>query len=78
MNKQKQIRKKLTASVVTMVILAFGLCITTFALVYSIVTVDNNRFQTGTGKNQPNGGKPVMRSRVPVRAGHDGGKRLFH
>ena len=60
MNKQKQIRKKLTASVVTMVILAFGLCITTFALVYSIVTVDNNRFQTGTVKINLNGGKPVI------------------
>ena len=60
MNKQKQIRKKLTASVVTMVILAFGLCVTTFALVYSIVTVDNNRFQTGTVKINLNGGKPVI------------------
>ena len=39
--------KKLTASVAAIIILAVCLCITTFALVYSTVTVDNNLFQTG-------------------------------
>ncbi len=52
--------KKLTASVAAIIILAVCLCITTFALVYSTVAVDNNLFQTGEIKINLNDGKPVI------------------
>ena len=52
--------KKLTASVVAIIILAVCLCITTFALVYSTISVNNNLFQTGTIKVNLNDGKPVI------------------
>ena len=52
--------KKLTASVAAIIILAVCLCITTFALVYSTVTVDNNLFQTGEIKISLNDGKPII------------------
>ena len=52
--------KKLTASVAAIIILAVCLCITTFALVYSTVTVDNNLFQTGEIKINLNDGKPII------------------
>ena len=47
MSEKNKTAKKLTASVVAVIILAVCLCITTFALVYSTVAVDNNLFQTG-------------------------------
>lgn len=52
--------KKLTASVVAIVVLAVCLCITTFALVYSAVSVENNLFHTGEVKINLNDGKPVI------------------
>ncbi len=52
--------KKLTASVVTIIVLAFCLCITTFALVWATVSVDNNLFHTGIVKINLNDGKPVI------------------
>lgn len=52
--------KKLTASIATVIILAVCLCITTFALAYSMVAVDNNLFQTGEIKVNLNDGKPVI------------------
>ena len=52
--------KKLTGSVAAIIILAVCLCITTFALVYSTVTVDNNLFQTGEIKINLNDGKPII------------------
>ncbi len=55
--------KKLTSSVAAIIILAVCLCITTFALVYSTVTVDNNLFQTGEIKINLNDGKPVITER---------------
>lgn len=60
MDKANKTAKKLTASVVAVIILAVCLCITTFALVYSTVAVDNNLFQTGEIKIDLNGGKPVI------------------
>ena len=44
----------------TIVVLAVCLCITTFALVYSTVAVDNNLFQTGEIRVNLNDGKPVI------------------
>lgn len=60
MDKANKTAKKLTASVVAVIILAVCLCITTFALVYSTVAVDNNLFQTGEIKIDLNGGQPVI------------------
>ncbi len=52
--------KKLTSSVVTVIVLAVCLCITTFALVWATVSVENNLFHTGTVKINLNDGKPVI------------------
>lgn len=59
-NEQNKTAKRLTASIVTIIVLAVSLCITTFALVYSIAAVDNNLFQTGEIKININDGKPVI------------------
>lgn len=60
MAQQNKTAKKLTASVVTIVLLAVCLCITTFALIYSTLAVDNNLFQTGEVKINLNDGRPVI------------------
>ena len=52
--------KKLTSSIAAVIILAICLCITTFALIWATVTVDNNLFHTGTVKINLNDGKPVI------------------
>lgn len=52
--------KKLTGGIVTIIILAVCLCITTFALVYASVSVNDNLFHTGTVQVDLNGGKPVI------------------
>ena len=53
-------QKKLTSGILTIIILAICLCITTFALIYSSVSVDNNLFRTGNIKINLNDGKPVI------------------
>lgn len=61
MNTNKNtVSKKLTASIMTVVILAICLCITTFALVWATVSVDSNLFHTGKVKINLNDGKPVI------------------
>lgn len=57
---QNTTSKKLTASVVTVFILAICLCITTFALIWATVSVENNLFHTGIVKINLNDGKPVI------------------
>lgn len=52
--------KKLTASIVTIIVLLFCLCITTYALVKETVSVKNNVFQTGVIDINLNDGKPVI------------------
>lgn len=52
--------KRLTGSVIAIVVLALCLAATTFALVYYTVAVDENLFQTGTVKINLNDGKPVI------------------
>lgn len=59
-HKKSQTVKKLTSSVIAIVVLSICLCITTFALVYSMVEVENNLFHTGTIKLNLNDGKPVI------------------
>lgn len=53
--------KKLTGGIVAIILLAICLCITTFALVYANVSVNNNLFHTGEVKINLNDGKPVIR-----------------
>lgn len=52
--------KKLTGSIIAAVVLALCLCITTFALVWATVSVDNSLFHTGSVKVNLNDGKPVI------------------
>ncbi len=58
---QNKTVKKLTASIITILFLSICLCVTTFALVYSMVAVENNLFKTGAVKINLNDGKPVIR-----------------
>lgn len=60
MTEKSQTAKKMTASVVAIVVLSICLCITSFALVWSTVSVDNNLFHTGVVKIDLNGGVPVI------------------
>lgn len=60
MDSNSKTAKKLTLSVVAIVLLSLCLSITTFALIWSMVSVDNNLFQTGTVKINLNDGKPVI------------------
>lgn len=60
-NTKKNISKKMTGSIMLTVILSICLCITTFALVYATVSVDNNLFNTGKVEINLNDGNPVIR-----------------
>lgn len=53
--------KKLTGGIVAIILLAVCLVITSLALVYASVVVENNLFHTGTVKIDLNGGEPVIR-----------------
>ena len=53
--------KRLTGGIIAIVALAVCLCITTFALVYASVSVENNLFHTGKVKINLNPGTPVIR-----------------
>ena len=57
---EKETSKKLTVSVIILIILSVALCITTFALVWATVSVDNNMFHTGIVKINLNDGKPII------------------
>ncbi len=52
--------KRLTGSIAAIIILSLCLCMTTVALTYSTVAVENNLFHTGTVKLNLNDGKPVI------------------
>ena len=52
--------KKLTGGIAVIVVLAVCLCVTTFALIYASVSVENNLFHTGEIKINLNDGKPVI------------------
>lgn len=54
------IAKRLTGSMIAIIVLSICLCCTTFALVYSTVSVENNLFHTGIIKINLNDGKPVI------------------
>ena len=58
--KNLSISKKLAISVVLLTVLSLCLCVTTFALTYSIVTVENNIFSSGYVSINLNDGKPII------------------
>ena len=60
MNDNSKTVKKLTGSIIAVIMLSLCLCITTFALVWAMVSVDNNLFHTGRVKINLNDGKPVI------------------
>lgn len=60
MSGKKSAKKQLTSGIVTVAVLAACLCITTLALVYSMVSVEGNLFQTGRIEINLNDGKPVI------------------
>ncbi|MCI9449373.1 MAG: hypothetical protein HFE30_03870 [Clostridiales bacterium] len=57
---QKTTSQKLKASIVTVIVLAICLCITTFALIWATVSVENNLFHTGIVRINLNDGRPVI------------------
>ena len=60
MTNRSEAEKKLTRGIITAIILAVCLCITTFALVWETLSVENNLFSTGQVKINLNDGKPVI------------------
>ncbi len=60
MKTKRSTPKKLTAGIVTIVVLLCCLCVTTYALVMLTVSVDGNYFKTGTVKINLNDGRPVI------------------
>jgi len=58
--KKRTTEKRLTGSILIAMILTVSLCITTYALFYATVTVEENYFKTGLVSIDLNGGKPVI------------------
>lgn len=58
---ETKIPKRLTGGIIAIIVLALCLCVTTFALVYASVSVEDNLFHTGEVKINLNDGKPVIR-----------------
>ena len=58
---EQKTAKKLTGGIVAIILLAVCLVITSLALVYASVVVENNLFHTGTVKIDLNGGESVIR-----------------
>lgn len=52
--------KRLTGGIIAIIVLSICLCITTFALVWATLSVDNNLFHTGIVDINLNDGKPVI------------------
>lgn len=55
--------KKITGNVVAIIVLSICLCITSFALVFATVSVEDNLFNTGKISKNLNDGKPVIQER---------------
>jgi hypothetical protein len=58
--KTKKATTKLTTGIALVIVLSFCLCVTTFALAYATITVENNLFTTATMQINLNDGKPVI------------------
>ncbi len=59
-NKKNKTSRKLSISFISLIILIACACITTLALTFEKVSVENNKFQTGNIKINLNDGKPVI------------------
>lgn len=71
MDKTSKIRNKAVGSIVMIAVLFLMLAATTYALVASFVSVEDNLFQTGTVKIELNGGKTVFDgSDMNIEPGH--------
>ena len=60
MKRKKETARKLTESMVTVVVLTICLCINTLALIYASISIEDNLFHTGNIKINLNDGKPVI------------------
>ncbi len=60
MSNNSKTAKRLTASLISLIVMAVCLAITTFAIVYSMVSVDSNLFSTGSLKINLNDGVPII------------------
>ena len=60
MNGNSITAKKLNRSIIAVIVLAICLVITTFALVWATISVDNNLFHTGSVEIDLNDGKPII------------------
>jgi hypothetical protein len=58
---KKKHSKRMTVGIILLIVLAILLTGTTFAIVYSIVSVDNHMFEAGYVQLDLNGGQPVIR-----------------
>lgn len=52
--------KKLSVNIIVLILLIAGLCITSLALAYTVIKMENNRFQTGRIEIDLNNGEPVI------------------
>ncbi len=59
-NKTRKIATRLTISIITLIATALCLTLTTFAVVYSMISVEDNFFATGIVEVNLNDGKPVI------------------
>ena len=57
---ESNLSKRLKAGIIILISLTACLCVTTFALIYSTLTVDNNLFGTGNVSIDLNGGKAIV------------------
>lgn len=60
MNNGHKTAQRLTAGIITVIVLVLCLAVTTYALVYATVQIENNVFQTGSVSINLNDGKPVI------------------
>lgn len=61
MKGESKTSKSFAGSIVIIVLLAIGLCVTTFALFWTSISVENNIFRTGLVKINLNDGNPVIK-----------------
>ena len=60
MSNDSKTSKRLTGGIITVILLVICLCLTTFALVWTTVSVDNNLFHTAKVEINLNDGDPVI------------------
>ncbi len=60
--------RKLQINVITLIFLCLGLCISSFAISYTVIKIENNLFRTGEIKINLNDGKAVINEKDPIFA----------